>query len=107
MVLVLKGDDIDCVGQIGSIMRYKKFKLSITPNITKKEGIKAASIALIIGIAFCCCYIIGVVTHNVRLRRQLRRQLTSESETLPRPEELLTPEIEEVIFNLIIVKVKL
>ncbi|XP_057331500.1 SID1 transmembrane family member 1-like [Microplitis mediator] len=95
VVLVLKGDDMDCVGQIGSIMRYKKLKLSITPNITKKEGIKAASVALIIGIAFCCFYIIGVVTHNVRLRRQLRRQLTDESETLSRPEELLTPEIEE------------
>ncbi|CAD6207953.1 GSCOCG00003211001-RA-CDS [Cotesia congregata] len=40
-------------------------------------------------------YIIGVITHNVRLRRRLRQQLTDELETPSRPEELLTPEIEE------------
>ncbi|KAH0549927.1 SID1 transmembrane family member 1-like [Cotesia glomerata] len=95
VVLVLKGDDTDCTSQTGSVLRSKIVKLSITPNITKREGIKSALIAFIIGIAFCSFYIIGVVTHNVRLRRRLRQQLTDELETPSRPEELLTPEIEE------------
>lgn len=105
-MLVLKGDDTDCTGQTGSVLRSKTIKLSITPNITKKEGIKAATIAFLIGIAFCSCYIFGVVTHNFRLRRRLRQQLTDEEEIPSRPEELLTPEIEEVIFNFIIVEQK-
>ncbi|XP_034934611.1 SID1 transmembrane family member 2-like [Chelonus insularis] len=96
VVLVVKGDDIDCTGSLGSEQRNKTVTLTISPNITTKEGIRAASIALMIGIAFFSAYAVGVITHNVRLRRKLRQELEDLNSPEPlRPEELLTPVIEE------------
>ncbi|KAK0071435.1 hypothetical protein PV326_001250, partial [Microctonus aethiopoides] len=96
VVLVVKGDDIDCIGEMGNSNREKNISLIITENITKAEGIKAAAISLIIGAAFCSIYGISVIMHNACIRRKLRQQLLNEPDSPPPPpEQLLTPSVIE------------
>lgn len=104
VVLAVKGDDMDCTGLLGCLAyRNKKITLSIKPNITKTDGLKASAIVMTIVLAFCSFYVIGVVTNNARLRRKLLRDeinYRNESEIHDIPEQLQTPSvIEEVLEN--------
>ncbi|XP_011306851.1 SID1 transmembrane family member 1-like [Fopius arisanus] len=90
IVLVVKGEDTDCTLEMGSSDRSKSVTISITPNITYKDGVKAATIALAIGLAFCISYVIGVLSHKVRIRRKLQQEAVLDVD-VPDPEMLPSP----------------
>lgn len=81
MVLVVKGDDTDCNGTLGSHpLRTKNITLVINPTVTKHAYIIASASALAIALLFCISYITGVIVFNVRERKLERQEPINEQE---------------------------
>ncbi|XP_063979425.1 SID1 transmembrane family member 2-like [Diachasmimorpha longicaudata] len=94
IVLVVKSDDTDCTLEMGPSNRNKTVTITITPNITFKDGVVAAVVTIGIGLVFCGSYVLGVVSHRVRTRRRLQAAAAQDAE-VPEPEILPSPTIIE------------
>lgn len=78
MVLVVKADDSDCLGNPMSLLaperRSKNVILTIKPSIANHDYIIASLSALALITAFCLAYIIGTLCYKVHHNRLLRLQ---------------------------------
>ncbi|XP_033325019.2 SID1 transmembrane family member 1 [Megalopta genalis] len=81
VVLVVKGDDSDCVGS-PSIMsvRNKDVKLKIVNSVTKQDYLIASGVAIsVIGI-FVLIYVVGTVVTKIKEGRKIAQETLNEQE---------------------------
>ncbi|XP_014484274.1 PREDICTED: SID1 transmembrane family member 1-like isoform X2 [Dinoponera quadriceps] len=77
VVLVVKGDDVDCNGTSNSNPdRTKSVTLIIDSTITKRDYVIAMGSTTAIAVLFCISYITAVVIFNIRRSRELKRSET-------------------------------
>lgn len=78
IVLVVKADDYDCIGNPMSVLdfkdRSKSVTISISHSISANDYLIASFSALSIIFRFCFIYIIGTLCYKIRRDRQLREQ---------------------------------
>lgn len=75
VVLVVKGDDTDCNGLLGSnLLRTKNVTLIIKPTITKHDYIIASGSVVAVALLFFLTYVTAVIVFNIREGKKLERQ---------------------------------
>lgn len=82
IVLVVKGDDKDCVGvpSINSV-RQKKVILTIKATITKEEYFLVLAVTICCMVGFCLVYIIAIVITKIRNGRKLQNEMLDNQNT--------------------------
>ncbi|XP_066599229.1 SID1 transmembrane family member 1-like [Prorops nasuta] len=92
IVLVVKGDDTDCVGYSSmKANRFKNVRVTVSSNIARKDYIIACSIALTIVMGFCISYMISAIVAKVKKSREtvaneiLNNEIRYTEDALPGP----------------------
>ncbi|XP_032663534.1 SID1 transmembrane family member 1-like isoform X2 [Odontomachus brunneus] len=96
VILVVKGDDVDCNDtSISSPLRTKNVTLIINPTITKRDYIIATGSVMTIIVLFCVLYITTVVIFNIKKNRKLERLETINDQSEGTNEQAASPSTEK------------